>query len=285
MNTINKSYCCWINPNWINEEIFQYKKENPDQYLLLKDKIKSRWANFQNGESFEQLRGCLKDYTFFPVSVSRIIRMVDNDQQLEPDYEYNLIGLLYLTKFENENDIYPFTVEQEKVIQKSSQTNKAACCWLHLGGTLSIISVLLAGISPQYWSSIPGCVSQTSGCLATGKYPDLSSIADNTRQNIYHDEIQNMYQNMGHELVMLKEKDPDLAHNIATHLKLDKIRESILKNLWSSGADCLLQPLKEARDYVLYGTIPPGVVNLRQAVEIAALKREIAALKKGKDDI
>lgn len=268
MNFCNKfitsfPICTWINPSWVNDRLYQNGGDHAVQYAALGKAIEEK-------ESFENLIKLLNGFTFFP-------------NQL--DEKIYIIGLLYLTKFENNVNISPFTAAQEKIIRISNQTDKTACCWLNIGGILSCVLAGVSGCVPAFWNSIPACLSASSGCLATGKYPDLSSNAANTHQNSYHLEIQVMYQNIAQELISMMGYDPALAIQIASHLDINNIGDAIKANLGDMEANALVKLMRESKDFVLHNQTPHSDANLRNAAKVVILEDRVEILEKVISDL
>jgi hypothetical protein len=209
-----------------------------------------------------------------------------------------LASLTYLTLFQHADDINfrsPFPFLHDQVFQMSDQATTGARRWLWYGGTTSILltggSIITGGwingvssTAMYALSLITGTIGSIASVLSTGTYPDVSSNYANKKQDHFH-EVENIYEAIAFKLVELSFDQPELAQSIANRLKLKKIDQALEGRITRHEADCLIDPLKEAKNYLKKSEIPIHSKVLKLYIDYRNQGLEIEKMRQQMNDV
>lgn len=217
-----------------------------------------------------------------------------------------LAKLLYLASFEDGIDKCPFTDNQKNILQNSYRWAKATTWSLKVG--LAFNTVLFAGValSPLVptttsnqtnlkisnatnevtaitgglitFAALTGVITNAVSFLATGFFPDYSSISSNKEQDILA-EIKETYSNLAGRLIMLyysKDSLEDaikIAGNI-NHEVLSKKCFFYTQNKMQTRQ--IITPIKQAVEFILSSeTVLPESIELLNTIEIQKMRIKI----------
>lgn len=230
-------YCCF--PKFCGNKHTE-REEHEEQLIRLENSADM---------SFNELAESLKEMRYLPTLKDKNIRLV------------------YLALLSEEPKRSPFTAAQKNIIDASDHSNRITACCLNIGvfltpllacSTLIGLMGLNIAIPPTALVITPvasGAVFSSCNSLfsfiATGTNPDDSSVKANTKQNILHGQIQEIFNNAAMDLVDLKETQPTLALEIAQHLNIAALQKVIEEASFEENFEGLVLPLKTAQCYVL----------------------------------
>lgn len=217
-----------------------------------------------------------------------------------------LAKLLYLASFGDGIDKCPFTENQKNILLNSYRWAKTTTWSLKLG--LAFNTILFAGValSPLVptatgnqtnlqatnatngvtavtgglvtFAALTGVITNAVSFLATGFFPDYSSISSNKEQDVLA-EIKETYSNLAGRLIMLyysKENSEDaikIARNI-NHEVLSKKCFFYTHNKMQSRQ--ITTPIRQAVEFILSDeTVLPESIGLLNTIEIQKMRFKI----------
>lgn len=217
-----------------------------------------------------------------------------------------LVKLLYIASFGDGIDKCPFTEKQRNILLSSYRWAKTTTWSLKLGlffNTILFAGVALSPLVPtttanqtglQATNATNGVTATTSGLitfaaltgvitnavsfLATGFFPDYSSISSNKEQDVLA-EIKETYSNLAGRLIMLyysKENSEDalkIARNI-NHEVLSKKCFFYTQNKMQTRQ--ITTPIRQAVEFILSDeTVLPESIGLLNTIEIQKMRFKI----------